>query len=101
MVEHRFFGHASSDGAGVLDRARSAGYLRGARSWTVLEALHWGEGGRATPRHALTELLRSPPHRAILLSRRLRDVGIAVTTYVRGGSGRPAADYVIDAGRRG
>lgn len=96
MLRHRFFGHGSSVGR----RARTSGYARGARHWEVGEALHWGEGGRATPRRALREMLASPRHRAILLSPRLRDLGVAVVTYTRAGSGRLAATYVVNLGRR-
>jgi uncharacterized protein YkwD len=99
MLVHGFFGHRSSSGATVAQRAKASGYMRGARSWEVGEALHWGDGKRSTPRHALRELLNSPPHRAILMSHRLRDIGVAAVTYTRS-NGRKAAKYVVDMGRR-
>jgi len=99
MLVHGFFGHSSSNGANVADRARAAGYTRGAHRWQVGEALEWGQSSRATPRAALRSLMASPPHRAILMSHSFRDVGIATVTYRR--SGRRAATYVVDAGRRG
>ncbi len=94
MHEHGFFSHRSSDGRSVADRAKAAGYVRSARTWEVAEALHWGQGSRSTPRRALAGLLSSPPHRAILLSRRLRDIGVAA--FTRGTVGT----YVVNMGRR-
>jgi uncharacterized protein YkwD len=99
MLVHDFFGHRSSNGENVADRARASGYTSGARHWEVGEALHWGDSSRGTPRGALHELLNSPPHRAILMSHRLRDIGVAAVTYTRPG-GRKAATYVVDMGRR-
>lgn len=98
MVRHRFFGHRSSDGRTLA--MRTVRYRRGARRWRVAEALHWGEGLRSSPQDALRELLASPPHRRIVLARDIRDAGVASVAYVRAGSGRPAAVYVLDVGRR-
>jgi uncharacterized protein YkwD len=100
MLEHRFFGHRSASGNSIGDRVRKAGYLRGARRWEVSEALHWGEGSRSSPRKAMSELLSSPRHRQILLSRRLRDLGVAAVPFTRAGSGKVAATYVVNMGRR-
>ncbi len=100
MLAHRFFGHLSSRGSTIGRRARATGYTRGASRWQVGEAMHWGEGTRSTPLHAYVELLNSPAHRRLILSSTLRDVGIAAVTYVRQGSGKPAATYVVDMGRR-
>lgn len=100
MRQHGFFGHRSSNGADVGARARASGYMLGARRWEVGEALHWGEGERSTPRKALEELLHSTAHRAILLSDRMRDIGVAAVTYTRGGSSARSTTYVVNMGRR-
>lgn len=51
-----------------------AGYMP-ARS--VAENLAWGEGGRGSPVRMLGAWLASPSHRANLLARRWRDLGVA------------------------
>jgi uncharacterized protein YkwD len=55
---------------------RRAGYLP-ARAYG--ENLAWGQGELGSPLHTLGAWLRSPPHRANLLARRWRDLGIAFT----------------------
>lgn len=54
---------------------QSAGYLP-ARAFA--ENLAWGQGELGSPAQTLAAWLRSPPHRANLLARRWRDVGIAI-----------------------
>jgi uncharacterized protein YkwD len=64
---------------------RRAGYLP-ARAFA--ENLAWGQGELGSPVRALALWLRSPPHRANLLARRWRDLGIAVergSMFGRGG----------------
>ena len=54
---------------------QSAGYLP-ARAFG--ENLAWGQADLGSPLHTLDIWLKSPPHRANLLARRWRDLGIAV-----------------------
>jgi uncharacterized protein YkwD len=54
---------------------RSAGYLP-ARA--VSENLAWGQAELGSPVHTLAMWLASPPHRANMLARTWRDLGIAV-----------------------
>ena len=49
-----------------------------AGSWAAGEALAWGSGRQATPRGIVYAWMHSPPHRAVLLGRKYRDVGIGV-----------------------
>jgi uncharacterized protein YkwD len=75
---------------------RRAGYLP-ARAFA--ENLAWGQGELGSPVRALTLWLRSPPHRANLLARRWRDLGIAVergNMFGRGG----VSLWVMQLGRR-
>jgi uncharacterized protein YkwD len=44
----------------------------------VGENLYWGSGGLGTPANAIGAWLRSPPHRANLLGRGWRDVGVGM-----------------------
>jgi len=54
---------------------QSAGYLP-ARAFD--ENLAWGQADLGSPVHTLAMWLKSPPHRANLLARRWRDLGIAI-----------------------
>jgi uncharacterized protein YkwD len=75
---------------------RRAGYLP-ARAFA--ENLAWGQGERGSPVQTLSLWLNSPPHRANLLARRWKDLGIAVergSMFGRGG----VSLWVLQLGRR-
>lgn len=74
MVRRSYFDHVSPGGGSPLRRARRAGW-RGA---TLGETLACGAGGYATAAATVRGWLRSRAHRRILLSRRLRVIGIGV-----------------------
>ena len=98
MVRRRFFDHVAPGGSTPASRVRRTGWLDGARAWSIGEAIGWA-GGRRTSAAAIVRLwLRSPPHRAILLDRGFRWVGVGIAGGTpRGGDG---ATFVLDAGRR-
>ena len=77
MVSESFFSH-EGDGT-PASRAANAGYTAGARDWGVGETLEWGVKRGATPRAIVRGWMHSPEHRAILLTRRFRQVGVGVT----------------------
>jgi uncharacterized protein YkwD len=77
MVVRRYFAHDGPGGDTLGDRARRTGYIQPHRGFAVSEAMAWGEG--ATPRSLVRSLRRSPEHRAILLDRDQRDVGIGLS----------------------
>ena len=93
MSRRGYFGHRRAGGPSMARRVRTAGF-RGRR---VGEAIAYGCGSSSTPLSVVRMWLNSPPHRAILLSRRGRvGIGIAGRPPVRcGGRG---ATYVLDAG---
>lgn len=95
MVRRQYFDHRSPGGSTPADRARSAGYLDGVRSWRVGEVLAWGTGVLATPASIVAMWLHSAPHRALLLDRSFSDFGLGIAT----GSPRPgvtgAATYTM------
>lgn len=78
MVRRGYFDHVSPSGSRLEARARRAGYLRRVRRWDLGEALGWGTLDEATPRNLVRGMLASPDHRALLLDRSFRDVGIGV-----------------------
>jgi uncharacterized protein YkwD len=99
MASSHYFSHNSRSGASFIDRIRRTGYLHGARSWNVGENIAWGTGRLGTPRAIARGWMNSPGHRANILSRSFRSIGIGIsagTPYGRGG-----ATYTTDFGRRG
>ena len=53
-----------------------ARYLAGSASYRIGENLAWGTGDEGTPRQTLSNWLRSPEHRANLLTPQFRDLGV-------------------------
>lgn len=76
MVRLGFFSHTAPGGRTLSDRLRAARY--GGRPVVVGEALAWGQGARAAPRAIVRVWMHSPPHRAVLLGRNYRHIGIGV-----------------------
>jgi uncharacterized protein YkwD len=70
-----YFSHTSPSGEGPSDRAKDFGYLRGGKG-TVAEVI--GAGTQWSPRAVVNAWLASGPHRAAILSRRYRHVGVGV-----------------------
>jgi len=104
MVRRSYFSHTSRSGQSFLDRIRRRGYIRRASAWTVGENLAWGAGPRSTPRSIVSAWMGSPGHRANILSRRFREIGVGITYGgpVRGDT-PPVATYntAFGARRRG
>ncbi len=100
MVRLGFFSHTSPGGSTLLDRVRASGY--GGRRTAAGEALAWAQGRLATPHAVVRAWMASPPHRAVLLGRGYRDVGIGVALgSPNGGSKRSSATYTADFGTTG
>ena len=78
MVERQYFAHRSPEGRQSSDRIRAAGYLASATTWVVGENLAWGTYDLATPRAIVKAWMRSPGHRANMLDRRYREIGLGV-----------------------
>jgi len=98
MAARRFFSHTSLSGASFVDRIRSTGYLSRARSWAVGENIAYGSGSRSTPRSIGSAWMNSPPHRANVLSRSFRSIGIGIASGTPMGGG--GGTYTTDFGRR-
>jgi uncharacterized protein YkwD len=76
MARRGYFSHTSPDGSAFWRRVQrfypSAGY----RSWSVGENLVWASPD-LTAASALSMWMGSPPHRANLLSRQWREIGLS------------------------
>jgi len=78
MVAYRYFGHDSRSGASFATRIAASGWMRHRRAWAVGEDLAWGTGALATPAALVDAWMASPPHRAVLLDRHYRAIGIGI-----------------------
>jgi uncharacterized protein YkwD len=101
MVQRKFFAHVTPGGSTLASRVRSTGYLSQARSWMLGETLAWGAAEAGTAASLVNALMHSPPHRAIILDRRFREVGVGVAFGVpRPGAGGTGATIALDFGLR-
>jgi uncharacterized protein YkwD len=99
MVQRHFFQHVSPEGRTLTDRVKRTGYLGGADEWALGENIGWGTGSLGTPAAIVRGWMNSPPHRAVILSRRFREAGVGVARGVPAGAG-DGATFTLDAGRR-
>ena len=101
MDSRNYFAHDSLGGGSFVDRIRRAGYLNGARSWTVGENIAWGSERRGAPRTITRMWMNSPEHRANLVRPGLRELGVGVLCGSPFSTGRVAdATYTVDLGAR-
>lgn len=100
MVRETFFSHVSPGGGTMLDRIKRAGYLDGARGYTVGENLAWGSGRLATPIETVNAWMNSPGHKANILNRRFDEIGIGVAPGAPVGGVGNAATYTQHFGAR-
>ncbi|MCW3048638.1 MAG: hypothetical protein JWO74_2922 [Solirubrobacterales bacterium] len=78
MVARAYFGHVGTGEPGLADRVGATGYLSHRYDWFLGEALGWAEGAAATPDHLMNAWMASPPHQAVILDPRYRDLGVGV-----------------------
>jgi uncharacterized protein YkwD len=96
MAAHHVFEHGD-----FVGRIRRAHYLRGARSWTVGENIAWGSQQLGTPQAIVQAWMNSPGHRANILSRSFRQIGIGVSRGAPVTGVSDGVTYATDFGRRG
>jgi uncharacterized protein YkwD len=96
MVAQHYFDHNSKSGATFVTRIKRTGWTRSRRSWTVGENIGYGSGSLATPRQMVKGWMNSSGHRANILARQFKMIGIGVANGApTGGSG---ATYATDFG---
>ncbi|HEX8743436.1 MAG TPA: CAP domain-containing protein [Thermoleophilaceae bacterium] len=96
MAARDFFEHGN-----FVGRIRSARYLRGARAWRVGENIAWGSGVLGTPVEIVDAWMHSDGHRANILSRSFREIGIGIARGTPNRSYGDGGTYVTDFGSRG
>jgi uncharacterized protein YkwD len=99
MVAKRFFDHVSPAGSTMAQRVKRTNYLKHTHGWSLGENLAWGSGGAATPARIVSAWMHSAGHRANILNRSFREIGIGLA--LGSPHGRSGATYVNEFGRRG
>jgi len=97
MVSRGFFEHTTPSGVTMVDRIMATRYASPRVGWALGENLAWGTGGLATPRAVMTAWMESPGHRANVVKRAYREVGIGVVSGVPSDRGA-GATYTADFG---
>lgn len=104
MVQRRFFDHTAPGDVTFVERIQRQRYTAGARSWSVGENLAWGTGPLATPQRIVAGWMKSPGHRANILSKRFREIGIGIARGVpvagAANGAHDGATYTTDFGAR-
>ena len=99
MVRDRFFSHVQPTGIGLVDRVLSTDYLGSNRGgWLVGENLGFGQGSYAAPVTQVRAWMASTPHRANVLERGFREIGIGLVDGIP--TAGPGATYTTVFGRR-
>jgi uncharacterized protein YkwD len=99
MVAQRYFAHDSLSGDDMVDRILSAGYGRGG-AWSLGENIAWGTGSLATAAEIQRAWMESPGHRANILRRQFREIGIGIALGAPIAHGLTGATYTADFGLR-
>ncbi len=100
MVDARFFSHDAPSGSDMADRILGAGYARG-QGWSLGENIAWATGPLATAASIHRAWMRSPGHKANILRRQFREIGIGIALGAPVPSdGTDGATYTADFGVR-
>jgi uncharacterized protein YkwD len=97
MVSRGFFEHTTPSGLTMVERITATRYVSPRVGWELGENLAWGTGSLATPRAIMKAWMESPGHRANVVKRAYREIGIGVVTGVPSGRGN-GATYTADFG---
>jgi uncharacterized protein YkwD len=102
MVTRGYFAHDTPSGISLLGRIkRLGGYITPGSAWTIGENIAWGSGSFATPATIVDTWMHSPEHRANILDRAYREIGVGIATGAPAETrGLGAATYTTDFGRR-
>jgi uncharacterized protein YkwD len=101
MVGTNCFDHECNGESDLGKRLESVGYLSGGLSrWAYGENIAWGSGNYGTARAIVNAWMNSPPHRANILSRDFRDIGIGFSSGTPSSGHADGAIYTTDFGLR-
>jgi uncharacterized protein YkwD len=101
MVAAQYFSHDAPDGDDMVDRILRTGYARGAAGWSLGENIAYGTASLATAAQIHRAWMRSPGHRANILRRQFRELGIGIALGAPvDAHGQAGATYTADFGIR-
>jgi uncharacterized protein YkwD len=100
MAQRKYFSHTGTNGDGLSDRLRAAGYGDPGDGWRAGEDLGWGTGQRSSPNALVDAWLASDRHRRVLLSSIYEEIGVGVAAGAPKptDSDLPGATYTMDLG---
>jgi uncharacterized protein YkwD len=99
MVQRGYFAHDTLGGPDMADRLLRTGYARG-HGWSLGENIAWGTGSLGTAAEIQRAWMGSPGHRANILRRDFREIGIGVALGAPVRGGENGATYTADFGVR-
>jgi uncharacterized protein YkwD len=82
MVVERYFAHDSRDGTTPFQRIIAAHYVPPNAGWSLAENIGWGADDLAQPLALVRAWMHSAPHRANILSRDFREIGVGIAPGV-------------------
>jgi uncharacterized protein YkwD len=100
MVRRDYFEHTTPNGVDFASRILREGYVSQGQTWSLGENIAFGTGRDSTPRFIVNAWMHSPGHRANILRRGFRDIGIGIVMGVPGGlqGASSGATYTTDFG---
>lgn len=103
MGQRKYFDHNMPGGETWQARVIRSGYtLRGYRIWKAGEDIYWGAGLKSSPVAAVDAWMHSASHRAVILAKGFRDIGVGAVQAPDGGgqASCPVWFFTMDAGVR-
>ena len=102
MGEQQYFEHDSLSGETWSERLVNHGYTRkGYKSWKAGENIAWGAGLYSSPVAIVDQWMSSSMHRAVILTKDFRDLGVgAVSCDGYGSVDGEVWFFTLDLGRR-
>jgi uncharacterized protein YkwD len=100
MVDEGYFDHTAPTGDSFVDRILSAGYVKRNDAWTLGENLAWGTGDLSTANGVMQAWMNSSGHKANILKRSYKELGIGIRLGTPGDAG-VGATFTADFGAKG
>jgi uncharacterized protein YkwD len=82
MVNDGYFDHTDPSGDTFVDRILGSGYVRRNAGWTLGENLAWGTGDLSSAKGLMDAWMASSGHKANILKKAYREVGVGIRTGV-------------------
>jgi uncharacterized protein YkwD len=102
MLSWDYFADVRPSGQTPLSLVGVTHYPAHAADYAVGQNIAWGTGSFSDAAHIVGEWMASPPHRAVILTAKYRDAGVAVRPAVPGvlRTGESGATYAMEFGVR-